>query len=128
MALEFRSSARRKRWRGIDVFQTVIFTCVLLYPFQWDSVSGQTQTKLKTIERFRFQVTDSENDIPIPGAAVSLVYWQKRATTEVKMEIERYTDTNGLAEFPSVEADKMAVSVTVKAIDLAGAGSTPTSW
>jgi uncharacterized GH25 family protein len=75
---------------------------------------GQPQSKPKTIEPLRFQVTNSENDVPIPGAAVSLVYWQKNTTTKDKKEIEGQTDTNGLAEFPRVEADKMAVNVTVK--------------
>jgi uncharacterized GH25 family protein len=77
-------------------------------------LSGHPQTKLKTIERLRFRVTDSESDVPIPGAAVSLVYWQKNTTTLHKKEIEGKTDTNGLAEFPRVEADKTAVSVTMK--------------
>jgi uncharacterized GH25 family protein len=75
---------------------------------------GQPQSKPKAIEPLRFQVTNSENDVPIPGAAVSLVYWQKNTTTQEKKEIEGKTDTNGLAEFPRVEADKMAVSVTMK--------------
>lgn len=114
MAPQVRSSARGKGWRRIAVFQPVLFVCVLLCAFQWDSVSGQPQSKPKTIGRLNFQITDAENDVPIPGATVTLVYWQKAATTKPKREIEGKTDTNGLAEFPSLEADKMAVSVTVK--------------
>src|ERR1700730_8713748 len=104
-----RSSARGKGWRGTALFRTIFFVCVLLGPLQWDSVFGHPQTKSKTTERLRFLVTDSKNNVPIPGATVILVYWQKGATTKAKKEIEGETDTNGLAEFPSVEANKMAV-------------------
>ena len=100
--------------RGIVVVHTVLFVCALLGPLQSDFVSGQPQTKLKTSERLRFQVTDSKTDVPVPGAAVSLVYWQKNTTSKDKKEIEGKTDTNGLADFLRVEADKMAVSVTAK--------------
>jgi hypothetical protein len=96
------------------IVQTIVFVCVLLGPLQWDFLSGHAQTNLKTMERLRFQVTDSESDVPIPGAAVSLVYWQKNATTQDKKEIEGKTEPNGLADFPRIEADKMAVSVTMK--------------
>ena len=96
------------------IVRTILFVSVLLGALQSDFLFGQPQSKPKTIERLRFQVTDSENDVPIPGAAVSLVYWQKNTTTKDKKEIEGKTDTNGLVEFARVEADKMAVSITVK--------------
>ena len=98
----------------MSVVRTVLSACVLLCPLQSEFLSGQPQGKPKTIERFRFRVTDSEDDIPVPRATVSLVYWQKNATTKDKKEIEGKTDTNGLAEFPRIEADKMAVNVTAK--------------
>jgi hypothetical protein len=104
----------KKGRRGIVVVQTVLFVCALLCPVQSDFVSGQPQTKLKTNERLRFQVTDSKTDVPVPGATLSLVYWQKNATTKHKKEIEAKTDTNGLVEFPGVEADKVALSITAK--------------
>ena len=114
MACQVRIINPKKGRRGIVVVQTVLFVCALLCPVQSDFVSGQPQTKLKTSERLRFQVTDSKTDVPVPGAAVSLVYWQKNTTTKDKKEIEGKTDTNGLADFLRVEADKMAVSVTAK--------------
>jgi hypothetical protein len=114
MASQVRSSTQGKGWRGMVMVQTILFVCVLLCTLQSDFLSGQPQTKLKTIARFRFQVTDSEEYVPIPGATVSLVYWQKNATTKDKKEIEGMTDPNGLAEFPAVEADNIAVSVTAK--------------
>lgn len=100
--------------RGIVVVHTVLFVCALLCPLESDFVSGQPQTKLKTSERLRFQVTDSETDVPVPDAAVSLVYWQKDTATKDKKEIEGKTDANGLADFLRVEANKIAVSVTAK--------------
>jgi hypothetical protein len=42
------------------------------------------------------------------------VYWKKSGTTVEKKEIEGKTDRNGLAEFPRVETDKLALSVTLK--------------
>jgi len=114
MACQVRIINPKKGRRGIVIVQTVLFVCALLGPLQSDFVSGQPQTKLKTSERLRFQVTDSKTDVPVPGAAVSLVYWQKNTTTKDKKEIEGKTDTNGLADFLRVEADKMAVSVTAK--------------
>jgi hypothetical protein len=39
---------------------------------------------------------------------------EKSGTTDGKKEIEGKTDRNGLAEFPRVEADKLALSATVK--------------
>jgi hypothetical protein len=104
----------KKGRRGIVVVRTILPFCVLFCSLQPDFLSGQPQSKPRTIERFRFRVTDSEDDIPVPGATVSLVYWQKNATTKDKKEIEGKTDTNGLAKFPRVEADKMAVNVTAK--------------
>ena len=104
----------KKGRRGMAIVQTILFACVLLGPLHWDFLSGHPQNKLKTIERLRFQVTDFQSDVPIPGAAVSLVYWQKNGTTQDRKEIEGKTDTNGLADFPRIAADKMAVSVTMK--------------
>ena len=104
----------KKGRRGIGVVQTVLFVCALLCPAQSDFVACQPQSKLKTSERLRFQVTDSKTDVHIPGATVSLVYWQKNAATKDKKEIEGKTDTNGLVEFRAVQADKVALSVTAK--------------
>ena len=82
------------------IVRTIFFVCVLLGPLQWDFLSSYPQTKLKAIERLRFQVTDSESNVPIPGAVVSLVYWKKNTTTQEKNEIEGKTDTNGWPTFP----------------------------
>ena len=104
----------KKGRRGIVVVQTVLFVCALLCPVQSDFVSGQPQTKLKTNERLRFRVTDSKTDAPVPGATVSLVYWQKNATTKHKKEIEAKADSHGLVEFRAVETDKVALSITAR--------------
>ena len=114
METQVRSSDRGTGWGGIAVCQTILFLCVLLIPTRWDFVSGQPQTKPKIMEQLRFRVTDSENDVSVAGATVSFVYWQKNATTKDRKEMEGKTDTNGLVEFPRVDADKMAVSVAAK--------------
>jgi hypothetical protein len=74
----------------------------------------QSKPLRETRGQFRFQVTDSENDLPVPGAAVCLVYWQKKESGQEKKEIEFKTDKDGIADFPRVQADKFAVAVNVK--------------
>jgi hypothetical protein len=117
MALQVRSSARGEGRLGIAVVQTVLFACVLLYPLPDSSAArahGQTKRAGETTDRFRFRVTDSENDLPIQDAAVALVYWSRKESAQEKKEIERKTDKNGIAEFPRVVAERFAVSVIVK--------------
>jgi len=76
--------------------------------------SARSKPSAGTTERFRFQVIDSENDFPVPGAEVSLSYLQKKGTNELRKETEVKTDQNGSADFPVLEAYKLAVSVTAK--------------
>jgi hypothetical protein len=117
MALQVRSSARGEGRLGIAVVQTVLFVCVLLCPLP-DSFAppahGQTKSAREPGDRFRLRVADSEDDLPIRDASVSLVYWHKRESAEEKKEIELKTDKNGIAEFPRVVAEEFAVSVIVK--------------
>jgi hypothetical protein len=42
------------------------------------------------------------------------VYWQKKDSRIEKKEVEIKSDKNGIAEFPRVEAEKIAVSVSMK--------------
>ena len=117
MALQVRSSARSAERRRTAVVRTVICVCVLLRPLPESSAARahpQTKPSRETSERFRVKVTDSENDLSIPGAAVSLVYWRRKESAEEKKEIELKTDKNGIAEFPRVTAEKFAVSVVLK--------------
>jgi hypothetical protein len=117
MALQVRSSARGEGRLGIAVIQTVLYVFVLLYPLPDSSAGrahGQTKPAREPSGRFRFRVADSENDLPIPGAAVALVCWSRKDSAEEKKEIELKTDKNGIAEFPRVVAEKVAVSVSVK--------------
>jgi hypothetical protein len=116
MALEVRSSARSAERRRTTVVQTVIWVCVLLSPLPEASTTrahAQTKPSLETSKGFRFKVTDPENNLPIPEATVSLFYWRRKDSAEEKTEIELKTDKNGIAEFPSVKAEKFAVSVLV---------------
>ena len=117
MAIQVRSSARSAERRITAVVRVVIWVCVLLCPFPEGSTTrahAQTKPSRETSGQFHFKVTDSENDLPIPEATVSLVYWHRKDSAEEKKEIELKTDKNGLAEFPRVTAEKFAVSVIVK--------------
>jgi hypothetical protein len=99
------------------VVRTVICFCVLLCPLPESSAArahAQTKPSRETSGQFRFRVTDSETDLPIQDASVSLVYWRRKESSEEKKEIELKTDKNGIAEFPRMTADKFAVSVIVK--------------
>jgi hypothetical protein len=111
-----RSSARRTERRTTAAVQTVAFVCVLVCSLAENPAAQgypQFKSSAETKERFRFQVTNPENYFPIPGAAVSLIYRQKKATAEEKKEIDAKTDKDCLAEFPRIHSDRLAVSVTV---------------
>jgi len=99
------------------VVRIVICFCVLLCPLPESFAArahAQTKPPRETSDQFRFKVTDSESDLPIQDASVSLVYWRRKEFAEEKREIELKTDKNGIAEFPNVKAEKFAVSVIVK--------------
>jgi hypothetical protein len=117
MTIQARSSVRGGEWRKAGLVRTVVCVCVLgcsLSEHPSAPAYPQSKPPVEANERFRFQVTDFENDLPISEAAVSLVYWRRKSTTQEKKEMEVKTDKNGLAGFPRVEADQLAVSVTVK--------------
>jgi hypothetical protein len=117
MRIQVRSSARRAERRSAVVVPVVVCLCLLVCTLSENSVAQadpQAKPSRESTERFRFRVTDSEHDLPIPGAAISLVYWQKKKSAEEKKEIELKSDKNGVAEFRRVHADKLAISVTVK--------------
>jgi hypothetical protein len=97
------------------VTQSLAVLCVLAWPVSWGPAAQfplQNKPSSEARERIRFQATDFENDLPVPGAEVSLAYLQEKGTHEVRKEIVVKTD--GLAEFPKLEAYKLAVSVTAK--------------
>jgi hypothetical protein len=117
MAVQVRSSARSAEWRSTAVVRIVIGVCVLVFPFLEGPTPrshAQVKPSRETTDQFRFKVTDSENNLPIAGATVSLLYWRGKDSAEEKKEIELKTDKNGIAEFPKVTAEKFAVSVIVK--------------
>lgn len=117
MALQVRSSARSAERRTTAVVQTVIWVFIFLCPLSKSPTTlarAQTKTSREASCQFRFKVTDSENDFPIPEATVSLDYWRRKESVEEKQEIELKTDKNGIAEFPRVTGEKFAVSVIVK--------------
>ena len=117
MEVHVRSSARATERRRAAVVRVFVVACVLTNPTIYCLVAHarpQAKTPRPTSERFRFQITDSENDLAIPGATVALVYWQEKDSRIEKKEVEIKSDKNGIAEFPKVEAEKIAVSVSVK--------------
>jgi len=99
------------------VVSTVVCLCILACSFSEASGArafAQSKPSARTTERFRLQVVDFENDLPVPRAEVYLSYLQKNGTNEVRKEIEVKTDQNGSADFSVLEAYKLAVSVTAK--------------
>jgi hypothetical protein len=79
-----------------------------------DLWSRSEKRSLKSDGQIRLEVSNSEDDRPIPGASVVLVYWQKTDFRLEKKEIETKSDANGVAEFSQVLAGKVAISVKVK--------------
>jgi hypothetical protein len=65
-------------------------------------------------DTFRFEVCDGENNRPLPNASVTLVLWQRENGGQRRKELEARTDENGVAVFPSVQVEKLTVSVEAK--------------
>jgi hypothetical protein len=106
--------ARRHR---TTLVQTGVVLCALLCALPGDSAvfaASQAKTFRGTTDRVYFKVTDSENDLPVPQATICVVYRQKVESGDAKREMELKTDKNGIAEFPKVEGNSLAVSVAAK--------------
>jgi hypothetical protein len=117
MGPQFRSSSETGERQRTAAIQTVAFIFVLVWSLAEAPVGlayPQCKSSVETVERFRFQVADSNDHAPIPGPAVTLIYWQKNATTEEKKEIELKTDKDGSAQFPKVRADRLTLTVNTK--------------
>jgi hypothetical protein len=111
MEPQVRSSARATGRRRTILLRALALACllaVLLF-----SVT-EAYTLPQVNEQLRFQITDSTDDRPIPGATVALVYWQRTDSRLEKKEVEIKSDKNGIAKFSPVEAEKLAVSVNLK--------------
>ena len=63
-------------------------------------------------EVFRFEVSDGENNRPLPNASVRIILWRHESGSQQKKEMEARTDESGVAVFPKVQqTEKLAVSV-----------------
>lgn len=65
-------------------------------------------------EVFRFEVSDAENNRPLANASITIVLWRHENGVEQKKELKSRTDENGVAVFPKVQVEKLAVSVDAK--------------
>jgi hypothetical protein len=65
-------------------------------------------------EVLRIEVSDAENNRPLPNASVTIAVWRHENGVEQKKEVESKTDENGVAVFPKVQVEKLAVSVEAK--------------
>jgi Carboxypeptidase regulatory-like domain len=115
--VQLRSSARATERRRTTALRTLTIACLLassvFHPWQTRAHS-QEKPALRSDGQIQFQVTNSEDDRPISGAIVTLVYWQKADFRLEKKEIEAKSDENGVAEFSQVPTGKVAVTVIVK--------------
>jgi hypothetical protein len=65
-------------------------------------------------EVLRFEVSDAEDNRPLANASVTIALWRHENGVEQKKELESRTDENGVAVFPKVQVEKLAVSVDAK--------------
>jgi hypothetical protein len=65
-------------------------------------------------EVFRFEVSDAENNRPLPNASITIALWRHENGVEQKKEMESKTDENRVAVLPKVQVEKLAVSVESK--------------
>jgi Carboxypeptidase regulatory-like domain len=117
MTIQVRSTGTASERRRKAGKLLLVILCILICPYSWISAaqsSSQGKPSSNARGEYRFQVTDGESDLPVPGADICVSSMQKKGTNEVRKEIEVKTDKNGLAEFPRLEAHKLTVSVTAK--------------
>jgi hypothetical protein len=112
--IEVRPSGRASGRRRTAALGALAIACFLaatmFHPWQ---THGQPQEK-PALGQIRLQITNSEDDRPIPGATVTLVYWQNGDFRLEKKEIETKSNENGIAEFSGVPTGKVAVAVSIK--------------
>ena len=65
-------------------------------------------------EVFCFEVSDAENNRPLPNATVTIALWRHEKGVERKKELESRTDENGVAVFTKIQGEKLAVSVEAR--------------
>jgi hypothetical protein len=112
---QIRSSAKITRSNG-PVVPVVALAFVLVCLAQRKLV-GKPQQPSRTASaccEMRFQVIDAVTTQPIQDATVILVWWQKKEPSGEKKELEAKTNEKGLVEFPHVDAQKFAITVTIK--------------
>jgi Carboxypeptidase regulatory-like domain len=115
--VQVRSSGRATERRRTTALGAMAISCLLavsiFHPWQTHAHSQKTRP-LRSDGQIQLQITNSEEDRPIQGATVTLVYWQKTDFRVEKKEIETKSDENGIAEFSGVPVGKVAVSVSMK--------------
>ena len=115
--IQIRPSGRATERRRATPLAALTIACLLaisiFHPLQ---THGHSQEKppLRSKGHIQLQITNSEDDRPIPGATVSLAYWQRTDFRLEKKEIETKSDESGIAEFSGVPDGKVAVSVSMK--------------
>ena len=115
--IQIRPSGRateRKRTAPLGALAIACFLAVSIFHPWHTHAHSQEKPAIRSYGQIRLQITNSEDDRPIPGATVSLVYWQRTDFRLEKKEIETKSDENGIAEFSGVPAGKVAVSVSMK--------------
>jgi hypothetical protein len=99
-------------------FRCAVAICVFVCALPTCGLRAEPQDAAKPsrpeMYRLRFQVVDSTSSRGVPQAAVTLVLWQKKDSAGEKKELEGKTDENGFVEFPDVNAQKFAITVTMK--------------
>ena len=114
--VQVRSSGRGKERRSTAALGALAMACLAVSIFHPWQAHGHSQEKppLRSNGQIRLQIVNSEDDRPIPGATVTLVYWQNGDFRLEKKEIETKSDENGIAEFSGVPTGKVAVAVSIK--------------
>ena len=65
-------------------------------------------------EALRLEVCDQESNHPLSNAKVTIVLWREENGLQKKKELESRTDKDGVAAFPNVQAEKIAVNVDAR--------------
>lgn len=90
-----------------------IWSCFLL-SHSMAQPSPRAAAEKRPSKGFRFEVSESESNRPLPNATVRIVLWRHENGAKQNEELESRTDENGVAVFPSVQVEKLTVSVEAK--------------
>jgi hypothetical protein len=114
MQLELQSPVLKSGRRRMIVLLSAFSVLPSFALSQLMAQSGGNISAPRHEDVFRIEVCDGESNRPLADAEVTIVLWRREDGLQQRKELEARTDDKGLAVFPKVEFEKLAVRVEAK--------------